>query len=330
MRILKITGIALVCIVVVIVAGLAITKVWIDASYFKGYDPSAPLDPVVTGVTEKPTYTCEKLYFNGFRGDRVPTLLLTPKNAPRPVPCVIFLHGIGQEKEFILEEFEGKTVAEPFLDAGFAFVTFDQFMRGERKEKHDSFLGETKAFRMRPVHTVNDTRRLIDYLETRGDIAKNRIYLDGASYGAITGSTAAALDTRIRAVVLTYGGGNVPAMLSSRMIAGELRKSNIPLSLVKFAGWYFLGVSDPVRYIGRISPRPVFLQNGTNDSLIATEAAKALQNAALEPKIIKWYEGDHIGTDVKTVFTVLNDSIDFLKAQDTKIVAAEPAEKAAA
>lgn len=329
MRILKIAGIALLCIVVVIVAGLTITKVWTDASYFKGYDPSAPLDPVVTEVTEKPTYTCEKLYFNGFRGERVPALLLKPKNAPGPVPCVIFLYGIGQEKEFILEEFEGKTVAEPFLDAGFAFVTFEQLMRGERKEKYDSFLGEAKAFRMRPVHNVNDTRRLIDYLETRGDIAKNRIYLDGASYGAITGSTAAAFDTRIRAVVLTYGGGNIPAMLSARMIAGELRKSSIPLGLVKFAGWYLLGPSDPVRYIGRISPRPVFLQNGTNDSLIATEAATALQNAALEPKIIKWYEGDHIGTDVKTVFTVLNDSIDFLKAQDTKIVAAEPAQKGA-
>ena len=327
MRKLRIAGIVLLCVVLLVVIGLTIMKVTLDASYFNGYDPSAPLESAVTETSEKPTHKVEKLYFNGFHGDRVPTLLLTPNDAPRPLPCVIFLHGIGQDKEFILQDFSGRTVADPFLNVGFAFVTFDQLMRGERRIKTGSFLDEAKAFRMRPAYTVNDTRRLIDYLQTRDDIAKNRIYLAGASYGAITGSTVAAFDKRVRAVVLTYGGGNVPKMLTARMIADEVRKRHVPLGILQFAGWYLLSASDPARYIDRIAPRPVFLQNGTNDGLIATEAAKALQDAARQPKTIKWYEGDHIGTDVKTVFIVLGDIVDFLKEQDAKIVAAEPAQK---
>jgi fermentation-respiration switch protein FrsA (DUF1100 family) len=176
---------------------------------------------------------------------------------------------------------------------------------------------------MRAAYTVNDTRRLIDYLDTRDDIAHDRIYLVGASYGAITGSTAAAFDKRIRAVVLTYGGGNMRAMLSSRATTEELRKTRIPLTLVQFFGWYFLSASDPLHYIDEIAPRPILLQNGTDDSLIASAAAKALQEAAPEPKTIKIYDGDHIGTDVKTVFVVLNDGLDFIKQQDAKIVSEE-------
>ena len=329
MKKLKIAGLVLLCLIALIVVVLGVVKVWSDAVYFKGYDPSAPLAATVTEVTEKPACKVEKLYFNGFRNDRVPTLLLTPKDAARPLPCVIFLHGIGQEKDFILEEFHGKTVADPFMAAGFAFVSFDQFMRGERRIK-GSFTEEAKAFRLRPAYTVNDARRLIDYLQTRDDIAKDRIYLAGASYGAITGSTVAAFDKRIRAVALCYGGGSIPKMLTARMVADEIHKRSIPMGLVQFAGWYLLGAADPARYIHMISPRPVLLQNGTNDCLISTEAAKALQNAALEPKKITWYEGDHIGLDEKTVFTALDEIIAFFKEQEVKPPAAPAAQKPAA
>jgi dienelactone hydrolase len=330
MKKIKIAGIVFLCLIALIVLSLTVIKVRADASYFNGYDPTAPLEPAVTDVQEKPTYTHMKVYFNGFRGDRVPTLLLVPKNAPRPMPCVIFLHGIGQDKDFAEESFSGKTVADPFLGAGFAYATFDQYTRGERRNKSGSRWQELGAFRMRPAYTVNDTRRLIDYLDTRDDIAHDRVYLIGASYGAITGSTAAAFDKRIRAVVLTYGGGNICALLTSRATTDELRKRHIPLALIRLFGWYFLGASDPLHYIDEIAPRPILLQNGTHDSLIAADAAKALQEAAPEPKTIKIYEGDHIGTDVDTVFKVLDDGLNFIKQEDAKIVAAKPASKAAA
>jgi dienelactone hydrolase len=318
MRKLKIAGLVLLSVIGALFVILAIGKIWLDVGYFGGYDSSAPLDAAVTEVTDKPLCKVEKVYFNGWRGDRVPSFVLTPKDAKGPVPCVIFLHGIGQNKNFVLEDFHGKTVADPFMQAGYAFATFDQYMRGERRLKSPSLFEEAKAFRLRPAYTVNDARRFIDYLQTRPDIAKDRIYLAGASYGAITGGTVAAFDKRIPAAVLTYGGGNIPTMLTARMIADEVHKRHIPMPLVQLVGWYVLSPADPARYVAGISPRPVLLQNGTDDCLIATDAAKMLQEAAQEPKTVKWYQGDHIGMDEQNVFRVLDDIISFFNEQEEK------------
>ena len=195
-------------------------------------------------------------------------------------------------------------------------------MRGERKLKGKSAWSEAAAFRVRAAHTVNDTRRLIDYLVTRPDIAADRIYLVGASYGAVTGSTAAAFDRRIRAVVLTYGGGNLRKLLSADVIRDEIGNWALPVSLV---AWYFGSVADPVHYVGRISPRPILLQNGKADTVVAPAAARALQEAARPPKTILWYEGDHLGKtrdlDMPLTTRVLTDALKFIQEEDTKATA---------
>lgn len=324
MKVLKIAGLILGGLVVALVVLLAVAKVVLDMGYFSGYDASAPLEAAVTDIQKngEKGFTRTAMYFNGWRDARVPGLLLTPDGAPGPLPCVVFLHGIGQDKEFVDEDFNGMTIADPFLKAGFAFATFDQYMRGERRLKDPTPVEEAMAFRLRPAYTVNDARRLIDYLLTRPDIAPNRIYLAGASYGAITGSTVAAFDKRIQAVALCYGGGNVWTMLSARLVAEEIRKVGVPLPVVQFAGWYLLSPCDPAKYIKGISPRPLLMQNGTDDCLIATEAAKILQNAAPDPKVVKWYEGDHIGMDPATVIKVLDDILVFFKEADSKIAGA--------
>jgi len=337
MKVLRVFGWVLLVLVGVLVAGLAVTKVYLDATYFSGYDPKAPLDAQLAGTEERATYLRQLVYFNGWRDDRVPAFMFVPKNAPGPLPCVIFLHVIGQDKDCADEDVSKdvrppppfQRISEPFLTAGFAFVTFDQYMRGERRLPQGTpILKEANAFRLRPAYTINDTRRLIDYLETRPDIDRNRIYLAGASYGAITGSTATAFDSRIRAAVLCYGGGNIPRMLEARMVAEGIEEQGVPMLPVQILAWYILGAADPVKYADKIAPRPVFLQNGTDDCLISTPAAKALQNAVKEPKEIRIYEGDHIGMDANTLIRVLNDIVGWLKEQDNKLAAGDAAEAA--
>ena len=133
---------------------------------------------------------------------------------------------------------------------------------------------------MPAANTVNDTRRLIDYLVTRPDTDPDRIYLCGASYGAITGATAAAFDKRIKAVVLTYGRGNLPRMLTAKGIAKKLGSWRIPTQIVT---WYFGSIWDPVKYVGRIAPNPLLTQYGRTDTLILDACARALQKAAKNP-----------------------------------------------
>ena len=297
---------------VMVLAGL---KLFLDATYFSGYDAKAPLNVQLAEEKEMPSFKWTKFYYDSFRGDRVPAVLAMPKDAPGPFPCVIFVHGIGDDKDFMAKN----QLDEPFVKAGFVFVCFDQLTRGERKLKMKSGSSEAEAFRVRAAHTVNDTRRLIDYLTTRPDIASNRIYLVGASYGAITGSTAAAFDQRIRAAVLIYGGGNLRKLLSADLVREEIGHWAIAANLV---AWYFGSVFDPVKYVGQISPRPILLQNGKADTLVAPAAARALQEAAKEPKTILWYEGDHLGKtrdlDMPLTTRVLTDALKFLLAVDAK------------
>ncbi len=200
-------------------------KVYMDATYFNGYEPSAPLHVEIRQAEEQNGIIYTKLYFDGLRRQRVPTLIALPKDLKGKLPCIVFLHGIGDNKLFMRKN----KLDAPFVNAGFVLVCFDQLMRGERKlPKKTSLLQQGKTFRVRAAHTVNDTRRLIDYLITRPDIDPDRIYLCGASYGAIIGTTVAAFDKRIKAVVLTYGGGNLPQMLTAKGISEKLGLWRIP------------------------------------------------------------------------------------------------------
>jgi hypothetical protein len=50
--------------------------------------------------------------------------------------------------------------------------------------------------------------------------------------------------------------------------------------------------------------------------LIAPAAAKALQDAAGEPKKITWYDSDHVGIDREQTKQVLEDGLNWLLQQD--------------
>ena len=203
----------------------------------------------------------------------------------KKLPVIIFLHGIGQNKNFL------KEITAPFNRMGFAFVSFDQYTTGRTEAGAGSSLCSAglEAFAERPAKTINETRRLIDYLLTRPDIDPQRIYLVGASYGAITGSTVLAKDKRLRAGIMVYGGGDFSKLLDSYayhlgmaaalglidgkdlnpekpplpiLTQAQERQVGMVLGLVKPFASHFLGVADPIHYVDQISPTPVYFQNG--------------------------------------------------------------------
>ena len=313
--------------------------------YFDNYNPSAPLNITVQDTTKvnkrtpESSYTITKFTFDGYKGEKIPTLISLPMNSKeKKLPVIVFLHGIGQSKSFLRE------ITGPFNRMGFAFVSFDQYMQGERKlSSGASAMASLQAFAERPAKTINETRRLIDYLLTRPDIDPQRIYLVGASYGAITGSTVLAKDKRLRAGILVYGGGDFSKLLDAYayhlstaaalglidgkdlnpekpplpvLTQAQERQVGMVLGLIKPFASRFLGVADPIHYVDQISPTPVYFQNGTHDVLVAAAAGKALQDAAKEPKKITWYESDHVGIDIEQTKQVLADGLKWLMEQD--------------
>ncbi|MCC6485878.1 MAG: dienelactone hydrolase family protein [Candidatus Hydrogenedentes bacterium] len=297
-----------VAVLVVLVIGIMAKQI-ADARFYEGYDPQAPLSVTIRAVTEKPDYELYDLAFDGLPGMAVPTLLALPLEGPGPHPCVIFLHGIGQDKDFL------EVIAAPFTKAGFAFVSFDQYTRGERKRNDSNPLKDALGLRRRSALNVIETRRLVDYLVTRPEIAPDRIYLVGASFGAITGATAVAFEPRIPAAVMTYGGGDLDKLLSSDGAKAELGKAHW---LVKTLVTYMMSPADPVKYVGQVAPRPLLFQNGTHDQLIPNAAADAFFEAANEPKERTLYDSDHVGLDEENTRTVLNECLTWLQGIDAK------------
>ncbi len=307
MRMLKwVCVLAAIAIVLSIVAIFA-WKSNADTHYFDGYATTEPVSFRLESDEMRGAYYHVLFSIDGPCGP-IPSALALPPDASRPAPCVVFLHGINQGRHFL------NAIAPPFIEAGFAMATFDQLMCGSRVLKEPDIWDSAMAFRQRPALTVAETRRLVDYLQTRPDIDASRIYLLGASYGAIVGATAAAGDSRIQAMGLVYGGGSLPLLLDSQAAHHELGIWNYPARML--TAW-LMKPADPILSIARIAPRPLFFQNGLDDSLIPTKAAEALFAAAQAPKSQRWYAGDHIGLDPKMFNQVVGDAVAWLKSIDS-------------
>lgn len=299
------------------------TKVWADRSYYDDYNPLLPFNTQVSevvrvedsaelyGVTRPRRY--EKTLFTiETRSDEpIPVIMTLPVERSGRLPVIILLHGIGQSKSFL------ERICTPFNENGFAMVCFDQHMQGERKVEGNA-LNTVMAFRQRPWKTINDTRRLIDYLQTHPEIDPERIYLTGVSYGALAGTTAIAFDHRIRAAGLVVGGGNIPLMLEAPLIKDLVGHPWLHWA-AKHAVSFMMKPAEPLRFAEQSSGRPVLMQNASEDILITPDAGVELFNALGEPKEIRWYPCDHPGIrkeDGPVIAQMLDEGLAWMLEQD--------------
>jgi pimeloyl-ACP methyl ester carboxylesterase len=119
-----------------------------------------------------------------FEGSEIVGYLRLPKNARGPVPVVIAISGLDSRKEDLSENF-GAVVPE-----GIGFIGIDSPGTGQAPIK----AGEN-AERM--------FSRVIDFLQTRPQVDKTRIGMDGQSFGAYWATKLAIIEhVRLKAVVV--------------------------------------------------------------------------------------------------------------------------------
>ncbi|MGA2410647.1 MAG: alpha/beta fold hydrolase [Candidatus Binataceae bacterium] len=122
-------------------------------------------------------------------------------------PIVVLCHGFTGVRSMILGDY-----AKVFASAGFIALTFDYRGYGG---------SEGPRRRLIPLEQIDDIRNAISFAETLPEADPARIGLWGTSFGGANAPYAAALDTRIKAVVGQVGFGDGERLLLDTRLFGE-------------------------------------------------------------------------------------------------------------
>ena len=198
-------------------------------TYFFQYDLSIPLSATTVetipytkefDVCEQPEeagvevhHTREKIVFSGGLNTRVPGQLAFPVDAPRPLPCVLVLDGIGGSKDRWWQKDgwpRGPLALGALFDAGYAVFAIDAQYHGERIGDNNFeppgvlLWGDPprpKTLLHAIVQSTVECRRALDYLETRAEIDPQRIGVMGQSMGGMMTFALSGIEPRVKAAV---------------------------------------------------------------------------------------------------------------------------------
>lgn len=225
----------------------------LDTKSYGSFEP----EPGV--VAERVTYATEF-------GLRVPAIVYRPEKIRGRIPGIVVVNGHGADKTSWYSYYTGCEYAR----AGAVVVTYDPIGEGERNDDHKDATGEhDKVIDVPGVpprmggQMVTDVMQAVSYLISRPDVDGTRIGVLGFSMGSFVVSLAGAVDTRIRAVLLT-GGGDLDGP------GGYWDSSH---AVMCQAGPYhaleFLGDRPAAIFTLQAKRGPTFIFNGTNDTVVA-------------------------------------------------------------
>lgn len=245
--------------------------------FFK-YDRNVPFDLQIIDVKEEGGIRKEHLSFQSTQGVRVYANYFTPAvSESQKAPTIIFLHGgsaSGKDSRYVLLS------STLYVRAGFNFLAIDMQYFGERatnlittfteKDKHEKLYNQLSIYLAWVTQTVKDVSRSFDLLVDHKNVDSKRIGFVGFSRGAEVGIIVGGAERRLAAIVSLHGGH-----------FDRLERKHLPAAC-------------PANYIGRISPRPLLMINGSQDTDYVKETSVLpLQRLAQLPKHIRWTETGH-------------------------------------
>jgi hypothetical protein len=229
-------------------------------------------------------YILERFEFHNGVDMVVPGILLLPKERKGPAPALIGLHGHGSSKESIGTDLKSSQLIGPLLARkGYVVAAIDACFNGERVGKgpagprldKGAYPQELSLFKLYLWQgrclwgmMLREEQCLIDYLQTRPEVDKQRIGATGMSMGCTRSWWLAAIDDRIQAVV-----GVACFTRYTELIAhGNLRQHGI---------YYFvpgvLAHFDTEAIHALIAPRPHLELSGDQDGGAPTDGVIMLE-----------------------------------------------------
>lgn len=244
-----------------------------------------PLRAQTLEVREYPAYRREKFVFESRPGVWVLGYLLTPK-ARGPFAAVIALPGHGRGVDDIVgidEHGRDRTVKGPYeydfaiqvVEHGMAAVAIEPMAFGCRRDAITKAKGLT-ATACQPVAgsalllgqtmigwRVYDTMRAIDWVATRPELDATRVGCLGCSGGGTCTLFTAALDTRVRAALVS---SYLNTFRASIMSVSHCIDNYVP-GILNWAEMYDVA--------GLVAPRPLFAEGGLRDNIFPIAATRA-------------------------------------------------------
>jgi dienelactone hydrolase len=239
-----------------------------DAEVF-AFDREAPLGATEGETLKQKAFTVRAISYKSPGGDRVSGIVVVPRRPAEPRAGVIFMHGAGGTRIDFLGE------AVELAKRGAVAITIDSpFSRSPKKEVQAG-MASPPVTRELMIRNAKDLVRGFDLLVRKYGVDPERLGIVGYSMGVQPAALAAALDPRVRAVVL---------------MAGRAYPSGTPGD----AEWELLfGPIDTVHFVGHLAPAHVLLQGGRGDTVIPRSEMEKLYAATSEPKEIRWYDAGH-------------------------------------
>ena len=199
-------------------------------------------------------------------------------------PWIIFCHGLGTNRADLLE------IAAALSRARYNLLLFDFRAHGESQGRSTSF----------GWHEQRDLEGALAFLGQQPEIPAQPYGVFGISMGGAVAIMVAPNDERLGAVAVDSIYGNLEASLAHHLKL-LYRLPRVPFLLFASSAYRMrFGVwparMAPLQHIGGISPRAVLIIHGERDTRMPWRQAKALFEAAREPKEF-WMvpDAEHLG-----------------------------------
>jgi predicted esterase len=227
-------------------------------------------------------------------GIRTNGFLKTPADDGALHPAFLILGGLRTGR---------KTVEYITNTRGIVMLALDYPYEGKTERMSVwEFIGSVPRIRRAVIDTAPAVMNAVDYLLERDDVDPGRIIVIGGSLGAFFVPALAAIDDRPAAAVMIYGAGDIQSLLAA--------SHEIPRALTRPAAWLgavLLSPVEPLKYVGDISPLPLLMIGGIQDSRIPARCSRLLHDAAGEPKTVKWLDTGHVTIRDEEFHTLVSD-----------------------
>jgi hypothetical protein len=232
----------------------------------------------------------------GDTGIRVTGFMKVPADTSGPFPSLLILGGLRTGR---------RTLDYIHNTRGVILLALDYPYEGKRTQMSaGEFLSSIPLIRRAVIETVPGAMLAADYLLTRDDIDPDRIVAVGGSLGAFFIPAMMAVDERPAAAVMLFGAGDIQSILRAAL--------DLPGIIAAPAGWLgavLVSPVEPLKYVADVSPRPLFMLNGTGDPRMPERCSRLLYDAAGEPKTIHWIDAGHVTIRDKEFHKMVSDEL---------------------